>query len=106
MYEVRAFAHDANAWDVTILIHEDRKRTGPPTLSVRLVKKLLPSGQIAVFATNLFSISDHPADAICDLYGHRWDIETAFREMKVWHGLENFNARFADGIHQEVKRTD
>jgi hypothetical protein len=22
--------------------------------------------------------------------------------MKVWHGLENFNARFADGIHQEV----
>lgn len=100
--EVRAFAHDANAWDSTILIHEDRKRTGPPTLSVRLVKKMLPSGQIAVFATNLFSISDHPADAICDLYGHRWDIETAFREMKVWHGLENFHARFADGIHQEV----
>ena len=100
--EVRAFAHDKNAWDATILIHVDKKRTGPPTLSVRLVKKILPSGEIAVFATNLFSISDHPADAICDLYCYRWDIETAFREMKVWHGLENFHARFANGIHQEV----
>ena len=100
--EVRAFALDQNAWDSTILIHADRKRTGPPTLAVRLVKKLLPSGEIAVFATNLFSVSEHPADAICDLYCYRWDIETAFREMKVWHGLENFHARFANGIHQEV----
>ena len=100
--EVRAFALDQNAWDSTIRIHADRKRTGPPTLAVRLVKKLLPSGEIAVFATNLFSISEHPADAICDLYCYRWDIETAFREMKVWHGLENFHARFANGIHQEV----
>ena len=100
--EVRAFALDQNAWDATILIHADKKRTGPPTLSVRLVKKLLPSGEIAVFATNLFSISEHPAVAICELYCYRWDIETAFREMKVWHGLENFHARFANGIHQEV----
>ena len=100
--EVREFALDKNAWDSTILIHANRKRTGPPTLSVRLVKKALPSGEITVFATNLFSISDHPADAICDLYCYRWDIETAFREMKVWHGLEDFHARFADGIHQEV----
>ena len=100
--EVRAFAHDANAWDSTTLIHGNRKRTGHPTLAVRLVKKLLLLGQIAVFATNLFSISDHPPDAMCDLYCHRWDIETAFREMKVCYGLENFYARFADGIHQEV----
>lgn len=71
LHEVRAFALDQNAWDSTILIHADRKRTGPPTLSVRLVKKRLPSGEIAVFATNLFSISDHPADAICRLMGTR-----------------------------------
>ena len=97
-----ALATIKNAWDSTILIHVDRKRTGPPTLSVRLVKKVLPSGEIAVFSTNLFSISVHTADAISDLYCYRWDIETAFREMKVWHGLENFHAGFADGIRQEV----
>jgi len=100
--EVREFAHDENAWDSTIIIPADKKRTGATTITVRLVKKRLPSGEIAVFATNLFSVSEHPADAICDLYCYRWDIETAFREMKVWHGLENFHARFADGIHQEV----
>ena len=100
--EARAFADDKNAWDSTILIHADKKRTGTPTVSVRLLKKLLPSGEIAVFATNLLSVSEHSAEAICALYCYRWDIETAFREMKVWHGLENFHARFADGIHQEV----
>lgn len=100
--EVRAFARDEHAWDSTILLHADKKRTGTPTVSVRLVKKRLPSGEIAVFATNLLSDSEHPAAAICNLYCYRWDIETAFREMKVWHGLENFHARFADGIHQEV----
>ena len=100
--EARAFAQDATAWDSTVLLHVDKKRTGKPTLPVRLVKKLLPSGEIGVFATNLLSVTDHPAAAICDLYCYRWDIETAFREMKVWHGLENFHARFANGIHQEV----
>jgi hypothetical protein len=100
--EVHAFSQDATAWDTTILLHTDKQRTGSPTLAVRLVKKLLPSGEIAVFATNLVSVTDHPSSAICDLYCYRWDIETAFREMKIWHGLENFHARFANGIHQEV----
>ena len=100
--EVREFALDPARSDEVIHLHEDRQRTGNPTLPVRLVKKQLASGDIAVFATNLLSHSEHPAAALCDLYCHRWDIETAFREMKVWHGLESFHARFADGIHQEV----
>jgi hypothetical protein len=100
--EVRAFAQNASAWDSPILLHEDKNRTGDPTVAVRLVKMTLPSGEIAVFATNLLSVTEHPPSSICELYCYRWDIETAFREMKVWHGLENFHARFADGIHQEV----
>ncbi len=100
--EVYAFSQNATAWDTTVLLHTDKQRTGSPTLAVRLVKKLLPSGEIAVFATNLLSVTDHPASAIGDLYCYRWDIETAFREMKIWHGLEQFHARFANGIHQEV----
>lgn len=100
--EVREFSLDNQQWDSEILLHDNRLRKGSPTIRVRLMKHRLPSGEIAVFATNLYSVTDHPSAALCALYCHRWDLETAFREMKVWHGLENFNARFADGIHQEV----
>ena len=100
--EVREFSLDNMRWDSEILLHDNRLRKGDPTMRVRLIKYRLPTGEIAVFATNLLSVTDHPAAALCALYCHRWDLETAFREMKVWHGLENFNARFADGIHQEV----
>jgi hypothetical protein len=100
--EARAFALDTLQWDSEIGIHEDRKRTGEPTMQVRFIKHRLPNGEIAVFATNLLDKAEHPAQELCALYCHRWDLETAFREMKVWHGLENFNARFANGIHQEV----
>lgn len=100
--EARAFALDESRWDSEVGIHEDRARTGEPTLRVRLMKHRLPTGEIAVFATNLLNVAEHPPQALCALYCHRWNIETAFREMKVWHGLENFNARFGNGIHQEV----
>jgi len=100
--EVRAFSLDSTQWDCEIRLHDNRLRKGEPTIRVRLMKHRLPTGEIAVFATNLLSVTDHPAAALCALYCHRWDLETAFREMKVWHGLENFNALFADGIHQEV----
>jgi hypothetical protein len=100
--EVREFALDKEAWDAELALHDNRARKGQPTLRIRCMKYLLPNGDVAIFATNLFSKSEHPAASLCALYCHRWDLETAFREMKVWHGLENFNARFADGIHQEV----
>ena len=51
--EARAFALDDSQWDSVVGIHEDRARTGEPTLQVRLMKFRLPSGEIAVFATNL-----------------------------------------------------
>lgn len=100
--EARIFALNEAQWDQQVLLHENRKRTGTPTLRVRLIKHRLPTGEIAVFATNLLDAAAHPPASLCALYCHRWNLETAFREMKVWHGLENFNARFGDGIHQEV----
>lgn len=100
--EVRAFSEDTSAWDRIVMLHENNKRQGEPTITIRLMKKRLACGKIAVFATNLLSSRTYSRRSLCDLYCYRWDIETAFREMKIWHGLENFTARYADGIHQEV----
>ncbi|MDA3962498.1 MAG: IS4 family transposase [Planctomycetota bacterium] len=100
--EVRQFMDDPSAWDREIKLHETNAKTDDPTIRVRLLKHRLPGGGFAVFATNLFGSRRHRRRALCDLYCYRWDIETAFREMKVWHGLENFKARYAEGVHQEV----
>ncbi len=80
----------------------DSQRTGKPTIPVRLIKIKLPSSEIAVFATNLLNKRLNRRRSLGALYGHRWALETAFREMKVWYVLENFAARYAEGIHQEL----
>jgi hypothetical protein len=72
------------------------------TITVRLLRKDLPDGTVAVFITSLLDKALHPASTLLDLYCTRWRVETAFREMKVWHGLERFHARYPDGILQEI----
>jgi hypothetical protein len=94
--------YDNHARDRVIYLHVDNKRTGKPTVPVRLIKIKLPNGEHAVFATDLLDRKIHPRRSLVALYYHRWDLGTAFREMKVWYGLESFAARYAKGIHQEV----
>ena len=100
--EVREFINDESAWDREVWLRETNKRKGERTIRVRLMKYRLDTGKIAVFATNLYGARIHKKKALYKLYCYRWDIETAFKEMKLWHGMEHFNARFAEGIHQEV----
>jgi hypothetical protein len=100
--EVREFSQNEHAWDRIIYLHDDNRRVGKPTTPVRLIKIKLKEGGTAVFATNLLNKRLHRRRSLGALYCHRWDLETAFREMKVWYGLENFTARYAAGIQQEV----
>lgn len=75
-----------------------------PTADIllRLIKVRLPNGSDEILITNLFAQDGHDAAELGRLYTTRWRIETAFREMKVWHALENFSAQHILGIHQEV----
>jgi hypothetical protein len=73
-----------------------------PAVHVRLVRIELPNGVSEVLATNLWAHLGHSREALSDLYTRRWTIETAFREMKVFHALENFSATYPDGIYQEI----
>ena len=100
--EVYAFAENEKSFDAVVWIHDNTRRNGDPTIKVRLIKKTLPNNAVAVYATNLFDHTIHRRKDLLDLYCYRWDIETAFKEMKIWHSLENLHARYAEGIHQEV----
>lgn len=80
----------------------DRPLDDHPTMRVRLLRAPLPDGGFAVFLTTLVDARLHQAQTVIDLYFQRWRIETAFREMKIWHGLETFLSRTVEGIAQEV----
>lgn len=82
--------------------HHGNPVPGTEPLRVRLLRRPAADGSAAVFITSLLDHRRHPAAELLQLYDARWRIETAFREMKLWHGLERFHARYPDGIAQEV----
>jgi hypothetical protein len=104
MHEVAAFiasgASDALV-DIETRDEHDRQIDALPTIRVRLLRVQTLDG-VTVYLTSLLDQRRHPAQGLIDLYAQRWRIETAFREMKVWHGLERFHARHVDGIAQEI----
>ena len=103
--EVEAFVATGRADTVMeVVIRDHRGKPKPDTtpLKVRLLRRVSADGSIAVFITSLVDQRQHPAADLLAIYDARWRIETAFREMKVWHGLERFHARYPDGIAQEV----
>lgn len=73
-----------------------------PAIPVRLIRVTLPNGVTEVLATNLWQQRGHQRMTLIELYTQRWRIETAFREMKVFHALERFSATYPDGIYQEI----
>jgi hypothetical protein len=103
--EAAAFLASGASDSVVDLCERDRRGRPDPTqpvLRIRLLRAVRPDGSVAVYLTSLTDAQQHPAQALIDLYAQRWRIETAFREMKIWHGLERFHARHVDGIAQEI----
>jgi len=103
--EVSAFVDSGlNEQQVTLVQrdHHGKPLSAAVKLSVRLLRKELADGSAAVFITSLLDPLRHPAATLIDLYAERWKVETAFRELKIWHGLERFHARYPDGISQEI----
>jgi len=92
--------------DADIVIPRPSKASKDPVvpheLCLRIIKYRLPNGEDELLATNLPRTKEHDPETLGKLYTTRWRIETAFREMKVWHALENFSARHVLGIYQEV----
>jgi len=73
-------------------------------LTVRLVRDehLDEDGQPRIIATSLLDVREHAHADICFLYAKRWNTETTYRELKIYAGLENLQARTKEGILQEI----
>ena len=53
-------------------------------------------------ATTLLDPALYPADAIAELYGVRWQVETHFNELKTTLKMRKLRAKTEDGIKKEL----
>ncbi len=72
------------------------------SLTVRVVRVILPNGETAVYLTDLLDSATFSHEEIADLYRRRWEVETHYRDEKVHLDVETFHTRGVNGIHQEL----
>ncbi len=75
--------------------------SSPYTMSVRVVRFILPSGEYETLVTTL-PRETFPRHVIAELYHRRWGIETSFRSLKYFVGLVNLHGRSEDFVAQEL----
>lgn len=69
-------------------------------IPVRVVKFLLPSGEIETLITDLFD-KRMGESAFKTLYFKRWPVETKFGELKHKLEIENFSGRTKEAVYQD-----
>lgn len=67
-------------------------------LSIRVIKFILPTGEIETLVTNLY---DMPEADFPKLYFMRWGIETMFDKLKNTVCIENFSGKTVTSINQD-----
>lgn len=70
-------------------------------VSLRLIRVVLPTGEIEVLATSLLDAQRFPAADFQDLYHLRWGIEGDFRRLKQSQRIENFSGRTVLAVQQD-----
>ncbi|MBT9146079.1 MAG: hypothetical protein DDT42_01958 [candidate division WS2 bacterium] len=74
------------------------------SIHLRFVKIMLPDGVVEVLATNL-QRNEFSAEEIGKLYGLRWEIETAYGNLKNKFMLENYTGKKPVIIEQDILST-
>jgi Transposase DDE domain len=73
----------------------------PTTLQVRLIKVVLPTGEIEVVGTDLLDAQTYPAAEFGIVYGWRWNHETYHDRLKNLFELERFSGTSGQAIRQD-----
>jgi len=67
-------------------------------ISVRVIKFVLPSGEVETLATNLFELAE---SLFPELYSLRWGVETAYFCLKEEICIEKFSGKTPNSIRQD-----
>lgn len=82
-----------------------RQRGLPLSLTVRLVRVRLSTGEYEVLVTSLLDEARHPTSGFLELYRLRWGIETFYGLLKTRLGLENFSGIGVEAVKQDFHAT-
>jgi hypothetical protein len=74
----------------------------PETLSLRLIRVVLPNGETEVLLTTLLDTPAYPAAEFKQVYGWRWREETFFNRFKNIFEVERFSGTSVAAIAQDV----
>jgi hypothetical protein len=78
----------------------------PETLTVRELRyRVRPRGfrtQHVVLATTLLEGDSYSAEALAELYGARWRMETDFRHLKQTMGMDVLKCKDVEGVTREI----
>jgi hypothetical protein len=74
----------------------------PETLSLRLIRVVLPNGETEVLLTTLLDTQAYPAAEFKQVYGWRWREETFFNRFKNIFEVERFSGTSVAAITQDV----
>jgi hypothetical protein len=78
----------------------------PESLEVRELRYTIPAkGQrtrVITIATTLLDPLLYPKDAVAELYGVRWQVETHFAELKTTLKMRKLKCKTEDGIRKEM----
>lgn len=74
-----------------------------PSVTVRLVRVVLPSGRIEVLVTSLLDSATCPADLFGPLYHQRWVIEECFKTLKARLHIEQFTGFLPEAVEQDFQ---
>ena len=77
----------------------------PSSLTVRLVRVRLSTGEWEVLVTSLLDEARYPSAEFFELYGLRWGIETFYGLLKTRLALENFSGTGAEAVKQDFHAT-
>lgn len=110
MAEIKTFIRSGlqeQVLHLTLSPHDHRRAASydvalnAPQVSVRLVRVILPSGQIEVLITSLLDVIAYPAELFGPLYHQRWRIEECFKILKARLMVEQFTGTQVAAIDQD-----
>jgi hypothetical protein len=70
--------------------------------TVRLIRIVLPNGEVEVLMTSLVDDKAYPQSMFEDLYHQRWFIEEDYKVSKSRMELENFSGLTVEAIYQDI----
>jgi len=71
-------------------------------LCLRVIRLESPDGKLSVLLTNLMDKNKFSKEEIIKLYFQRWEIESFYRDEKIFLDVDTFHSRNSNGIRQEL----